>query len=203
MRGVLVTIILTALLALLATGCGSMKSVLADPEWSENYSLEARCDVPKLIDGSMYTTAETLRPEHVRGTKADESRFTEVNITFKEPKDIKRVVIRRRSEDTAVLDVDVLAMIDGNWEEVKSVRGELGKDNAAGNDIDIRVKTTTNEIKVRVERAARTADGKSAIAVAPGASSVRDRSAQIERLLQLPVKLAEIELYGVKAEAES
>jgi len=203
MQRVCVVGVLVTLLALLTTGCGSMKSVLADPEWSENYALEADCDVPNLIDGSMYTTGQTILPEHTRGTKAEDSRFTNVTVTLKKPKDIKRVVIRRRSEDSAVLDVDVMAMVDGEWKEVRKIRGEIGNDNASGNDVDIRIKAVTDKVMVKIQRATRTADGKSAIAAAPGSGGGRDRGAQIERLLQQPIKLAEIELYGVKAEQES
>ncbi len=203
MRKAFVVTILLISLALLATGCSSMKAVFADPEWSDNYALQGRCDVPKLIDGSMYTTGETILPEHVRGAKADDSRFTNVTITLKEPKEIRRVVIRRRSEDAAVLDVNILAMVDGDWKQIKTIRGELGKNNDSGNDIAMMVKALTDKIMVKAQRATRTADGKSALAASPGASGGRDRSAQIERMLQQPIKLAEIELYGVKAKEES
>jgi hypothetical protein len=200
MQRAFVIIIFSTLIALFVTACGGMKSVLSDPEWSENYSFQADCDVPKMIDGSMYTAEEARRAEYIKGQPADDSRFTNVTITFREPKDIKRILVRRRTEDSAPLDLDILAMEDGEWKTVKKVRGEIGTDNERGNDIDIRLSVVTDKIRVRVQRASRTASGKLGITVRGGASG-RARSAELERILRQPVKLAEIEIYGVKTEA--
>jgi hypothetical protein len=176
-----------------------MKSVLGEPEWSENYALEAESDVPKMNDGSMYSSGETLLMEHMRGERADDSRFTEVSMKFKEPKDIKRVVLRRLPEDAVPLDVDIEALINGEWNTVKSVRGQVGVDNQVSNDIDLRINAFTDNIKVRVQRATRTEDGKAAITRTPGSSTRGSgRSAEIERVLRQPVTISEIEIYGIK-----
>jgi hypothetical protein len=175
-----------------------MKSVFGDPEWSENYALEGESDIEQLNDGSMYTTGKTHPPEYVRGKKTDDSRFTDAIITFKEPKDVRKIVLRRRSEDSVAVDIDVVVMADGEWQTIKEVRGEID------DDIVVRVKTVTDKLRIRVQRATRTAKGKTAIAKsAGGGTRGRGRTAAVERLLREPVTLAEIEVYGLKSKEES
>ena len=193
MQRICIAIVLTTLLALLSTGC----AMLAQPDWSENYALEGECDVEQLSDGSMYTTGETHMPEYIRGQRADDSRFSDAILTFKEPKTIKKIVIRRRPEDSVAVDINVLAMINGDWKMVKQARGEI-KD-----DINIMVSTTTDKLKIRAQRATRTAKGKSGIARSAGGGSGRGRRTQVERVLREPLRFAEIEIYGLKPKEES
>ena len=196
-RFVVVTVIVS-LLALFAAGCASMKSALAEPEWSRNYALEGECDIPQLNDGSMYTTGNTHPPEYVRGEQADDSRFSDAIVTFKEPKDIRKIVLRRRSEDSIPLDVDIVVIKNDEWQTVKEVRGEVG------DDVDIRLKVVADKVRIRIQRATRTAKGKAAIAKSSGGGTRgRGRQAELERLLREPVKLAEIEVYGLKSEEEA
>ena len=197
MQRVFVATFLASLLALFAAGCASMSSMLAEPEWSENYALEGECDVPELNDGSMYTTGQTHPPEYVRGEQVDDSRFSDAIVTFREPKDIRKIVLRRRSEDSVPVDVDILSMADGEWETIKEVRGEVG------DDIDMRIKAVTDKLRVRIQRATRTAKGKVAMSRTTSGTRGRGRGAEMERILREPIKLAEIEIYGLKVEGES
>ncbi len=192
-----VAAVLLPLLVVFALGCGAISSMLKEPEWTENYALAGQCDIEQLTDGSMYTTAVTHPPEYIRGQQMDDSRFTDANITLKEPKDIRRVVVRRRSEDSVPVDLDILAMINGELQTVKEVRGEI-KD-----DIDIRVKVVTDQLRIRAQRATRTAGGKAAITKSTTSTTGRARAAEMDRVLREPPKFAEIELYGFKAEEES
>lgn len=192
-----VAAVLLPLLAVFALGCGGVSSMLKDPEWTENYALAGECDIEQLNDGSMYTTATTHAPEYIRGEQMDDSRFTDANVTLKEPKDIRRIVVRRRSEDSVPVDLDILAMINGELQNIKEVRGEV-KD-----DIDIRVKVVTDHLRIRAQRATRTAGGKAAITKSTSSARGRGRSADMDRVLREPPKFAEIELYGFKAEEES
>lgn len=188
------TIGMLASLALFLAGCGGVSSMLSEPPLTENYALSGTSDVPNLTDGSMYTTEKAKIPEYVRGGDQEESRFSEVTVTLKEPKDIRKIAIRRRPDDVVAVDVDIEAMVNGEWNNIKEIRGSIDS------DMDARVKVVTDQIKVKIQRATRTADGKSAIATGPGASSGRRRGAEVDRILYDPVKLAEIELYGFKEE---
>lgn len=193
MRRVSVVIVLATLLALFAAGCAMLKQ----PEWSENYALEGECTVEQMNDGSMYSSGKTLPPVYVRGQKPDDSRFNNAIITFKEPKAIKKIALRRRPDDTVPADVNVEAMVDGNWKVVKEVRGAIKE------DINIQVSVVTDKIKIRAQRATRTSEGKTGFA-ASSATGGRGQRSQIERVLREPVKFAEIEIYGLKGkEAES
>jgi hypothetical protein len=198
MQRFVVFTVLLSLLALFAAGCAVMKSALAEPEWSKNYALEGECDIPQLNDGSMYTTGKTHPPEYVRGERPDDSRFSDAIITFKEPKDIRKIVIRRRPEDSVPLDVDIVVMKDDEWQTVKEARGEIG------DDVDVRLKIVADKLRIRIQRATRTDKGKAAIAKSSGGGTRgRGRQAELERLLRQPVKLAEIEVYGLKSEEEA
>ena len=194
MQRIFVIFALVASMALFSAGCGSMKSMLSDPAWSENYALKGECTVEQMIDGSMYTAGETRPAEYKKGEEVDDSRFSEVTLTLKEPKDIRKIVLRRRSEDSVPVDLDILVMEDGDWKTLKTLRGQVGVDSERGNDIDIRVKVVTDQIKIRAQRATRTAKGK--IAISTRDSSGR-RTAQIDRILRQPIKIAEFEVYGL------
>jgi len=197
MQRVYVTFSILSLLALFLTGCG-LTSKLAEPPLSENFATKGTCNVPELIDGSMYTTAKTLQPEYVKGSEQESSRFSEATITFKEPRDIKKVVIKRREEDVVAVDVDLEAMVDGSWKTLKEIRGDVKP------IIEARVDIVTNQFKVKVQRATRTADGKSAISKTgkQGGAGGR-RGPEIDRILYDPVKLAEIELYSFQSQGET
>ncbi len=198
MQRFFVAIALVPLLGLLAVGCSFMSSVFSEPDWSENYALKGECDIPELNDGSMYSTGKTHSPQYVRGEQADDSRFTDAVITLKEPKDIKRITIRRRTEDSVPVDINIFGMVDGRWKPLAQMRGKT-KD-----DININVSAVTDKVRIRMQRATRTADGKAAIAKSSsGRSGGRGRSSERERLMREPIMLAEIELYGLKAKAES
>ena len=197
MQRVLAAIVLVPLLALLIAGCSIMKSALSEPKWSENYAIDGECDIPQLNDGSMYSTGKTHPPEYVRGGPMDDSRFSDAIITLKEPKDIRRIVVRRRPEDSVPVDVDIVIMEGDEWKTIKEVRGEVGE------DLDIRIKTVADKIRVRVQRATRTAKGKVAITKSSSGTTGRGRSAELERLLREPLTLAEIEIYGLKPEEEA
>jgi HSP20 family molecular chaperone IbpA len=188
--------VLLPLLFVFALGCGGISSMLKEPEWTENYALAGECDIEQFNDGSMYTTATTHPPEYIRGQQMDDSRFTDTNITLKEPKDIRRIVVRRRSEDSIPVDLDILAMVNGELQIIKEVRGVV-KD-----DIDVRVKVVTDQFRIRAQRATRTAGGKVAITKSTSARG-RARTADMDRVLREPPKFAEIELYGFKSEEES
>jgi len=200
MQRIFVAITLVSLLVISAVGCSSMSSMLSEPDWSENYVLEAECDLPELNDGSMYTTAKMHPPEYIKGERPDDSRFSDAIVTLKEPKDIRKIVLRRRSEDVAAVDVDILIMKNGDWKEVKQVRGEIGVDSERGNDIDISLKVVADKIRIRAQRATRTSKGKMAIS---STDSSGRRGAQMERILREPIKLAEIEMYGLKIQEGS
>lgn len=197
MQRFLTAVVLLPLLAVFAAGCGSISSALKEPEWSKNYALEGECDVEQLNDGSMYTTGKTHPAEYVRGGQTDDSRFTDAIITFKTPVDIRRIVVRRRSEDSVPVDLDILVITNGEWETIKEVRGEI-KD-----DIEIRIKAAADKFKIRAQRATRTSKGKAAVAKSTSGGG-RARSAAVERVLREPLTFAEIEMYGLKeAEVES
>lgn len=182
------------LLAFLVVGC----AVLAEPKWSENYALKGVCDVEQLNDGSMYTSGQTHPPEYVKGEKPDDSRFNDAIITLKSPQEIRRIVVRRRPEDTVPVDLNIYAMIDNQWQLIKDVRGE------AKSDIDVKINAIkTDKIKVRAQRSVRTAGGKSAVVQSGGRGRIaggRGGAAEVERILREPVKFAEIELYGLQTE---
>ena len=191
------TAVLLPLLVVSALGCGAISSMLKEPEWTENYALAGECDIEQLNDGSMYTTAATHPAEYIRGQQMDDSRFTDTNITLKEPKDIRRIVVRRRSEDSVPVDLDILAMLNGELEIIKEVRG------AVKDDIDVRVKVVTDQFRIRAQRATRTAGGKVAITKSTSSTRGRARTADMDRVLREPPKFAEIELYGFKSEEGS
>ena len=192
-----VAAVLLPLLAVFAVGCGGVSSMLKEPEWTENYALAGECDIEQLNDGSMYTTAATHPAEYIRGQQMDDSRFTDTNITLKEPKDIRRIVVRRRSEDSIPVDLDILAMLNGELQTIKEVRG------AAKDDVEIRVKIVTDQFRIRAQRATRTSKGKVAITKSTSSATGRARTAEMDRVLRQPPKFAEIELYGFKAEEGS
>ncbi len=193
MQRVYVAGVLVSLLIVFVAGCG----ILAQPEWSENYALEATSTVPEVIDGSMYSSGRALPPEYVRGQRADDSRYTDIILTFKEPKEIRRIVVRRRSEDSTAIDVNVFAMNDDKWKPISdSIRGAM-KD-----DIAISVRASTDKIKVRVQRATQTAAGKSSITSGTDRGGRTSRT-QIDTILRQPIKFAEVEVYGLKPKAEA
>ena len=185
MQRVFVAVVLVSLLIAFASGCG----MLAEPEWSDNYALKAESTVPEMNDGSMYSSGKTKMAEYVKGARADDSRFNDVVFTFKEPKPLRKVILRRRPEDTVAVDVNIFAMVDGEWKLISDVtRGEVT------DDVSISIRTTTDKLKIRTQRATRT-KGKSA--VTRGADSGGKRQ-QMERVLREPLKFAEIEIYGLK-----
>ncbi len=190
MKRVFVAVVLVSLLMAFVAGC----SIFAEPEWSDNYALEAQSNAPKMSDGSMYSSGETKPPEYIRGQRADDSRYNDIILTFKEPKLLRRIVLRRRSEDNVAIDVNVFVMINDKWDQISDMtRGEV-KD-----DVSISIRTTTDKLKIRVQRAVRS-KGKSAIV----ASSDRTgRQRNMERVLRQPVKFAEVEVYGLKPKTET
>lgn len=197
MQRISVAGVLFPLLIMFATGCGSISSILAEPEWSENYALEAESNVPELIDGSMYSRGEAKPPAHTRGQRGDDSRFTDILLTFKEPKDIKKIVLRRRSEDSTAVDVNVFAMINDKWKMINDLtRGEMD------DDLKISVRTNTDKLKLRVQRASRTAQGKSSITSGTNRGG-RTSRIQIQSILRQPIKFAEVEVYGLKPKAKT
>ncbi|MEK7397502.1 MAG: hypothetical protein AAB116_11260 [Candidatus Poribacteria bacterium] len=92
------------ILVLFIAGCAS----LAEPQWAK---LDVTSDIEQFTDGSMYTTGQTQNPEYVKGEKIDNSRFTEAYVSLKSPQDVKRIIVRRRTEDTAATDLNVFAMV--------------------------------------------------------------------------------------------
>lgn len=197
MQRISVAGVLFSLLIVFAVGCGSISSMLAEPEWSENYALEAESNVPNLVDGSMYSRGDAKMAEHVRGQRADDSRFTDILLTFKEPKDIKKIIVRRRSEDNVAIDANVFAMVNDKWRKISdTTRG------AMDDDVNISVRTTTDKLKIRVQRASRTSTGKSAIA-SSGGNRGGGRSLQAQAVLRQPIKFAEVEVYGLQLKAEA
>lgn len=180
-------IVLTIILA----GCAALK----EPNWAK---LEATSPVEQFTDGNMYTTAQTQIPEYVKGEARDDSRFTDAVVSLKTPQDVKRIVIRRRAEDTVPVDLDVYAIVNEQWKILREIRGE------EKSDIDIKINSTeTNKIKIRAQRATRTASGKSSVtaqAQAGGKQGANKRSndpGAAERMLREPLKFAEIEVYGL------
>ena len=197
MQRISVAGVLFPLLIVFAAGCGTISSMLAEPEWSENYALEAESNVPQLVDGSMYSRGDAKPAEHIRGRRADDSRYTDIILTFKEPKDIKRIVLRRRPEDSTAVDVNVFAMVNDEWKQVHDLtRGEVD------DDIKISLRTTTNKLKIRVQRASRTAKGKSSVTSGTNRGGRTSRT-QIESILREPIKFAEVEIYGLKPKAKT
>lgn len=192
MQRVSVAGVLVPLLIVFVAGCG----MLAAPEWSDNYALEATSSVPEVNDGTMYSSGKTQPAKYIKGVRPDDSRFTDVILTFKEPKELRKVVVRRRSEDNVAVDINVFAMIKDEWTLISdSTRGEI-KD-----DINIGIRAHTDKLKIRSQRAIRTAKGKTAIAKSADRGAGRRR--QVETILRQPLKYAEIEVYGIKAKAES
>jgi len=192
MQRIFAAIVSATLLAIVAAGC----SMLSEPGYSENYAIKAKCTVPEMIDGSMRTAGKTHSAEYVRGGSVDDSRYNEAIVTLKEPKTIRKIVVRRRPAEVVSLDINVEAMIDGEWKLIKEVRS------AEKQDIDILVKTHTDNIKVRIQRSTRTSKGKSGIAQAAKGGG-RTRAQDVTRLLREPVLIAEIELYGLAPKVES
>jgi len=170
--------------------------MLAEPTWSK---LEVASDVEQFTDGSMYTTAQTQVPEYVKGEAKDDSRFTDAVVSLKTPQDIRRILIKRRTEDAVAVDLDVYVLSGEDWKLVKEIRGD------ENSDIDIKISSIeASKIKIRAQRSTRTAAGKSAIAT-PAAKQGNKRavggggSVEADRILREPVKFAEIEVYGVAA----
>lgn len=192
MQRIFAATILATLLAVVASGC----AILADPGYSENYAIKAKCNVSEMIDGSIRTAGKMQRPEYVRGQAADDSRYNDAIITLKEPKEIRKIIVRRRTDEVIALDINVFAMIDDEWKIVKKVRG------VGDQDISILVRTVTDKIKVRAQRASRTAKGKSGIAQAARGQRGSGRRPDMSRLLREPVMIAEIEVYGLKPKEE-
>lgn len=197
MQRISVAGVLFPLLIMFIAGCSSISSMLAEPEWSENYALEAKSNVPELIDGSMYSRGKAKPPEHIRGQRGDDSRFTDIVLTFKEPKDIRKIVLRRRSEDSTAVDVNIFAMINDKWKMINDLtRGEMD------DDLKISVRTNTNKLKIRVQRASRTAQGKSSITSGTNRGGRTTRT-QIQSILREPITFAEVEVYGLKPKAKT
>ena len=190
MQRIFAVTILTTLLAVVAIGC----SMLADPGYSENYAIKAKCNVPEMIDGSIRTAGKMQRPEYIKGEPPDDSRYNDAIVTLKEPKEIRKIVVRRRPDEVIALDINMFAMIDGEWKLVKEARG-VGEQ-----DINILVRTTTDTIKIRAQRATRTAKGKSGIAQASGRGGRGGRQQEMSRLLREPAMIAEV--YGLKPKEE-
>jgi len=197
MQRISVAGVLIPLLIVFAAGCGSISSMLAEPELSENFALEAECNVPELVDGSMYSRGNAKPAEYIRGQRADDSRFTDILVTFKEPKEIRRVVLRRRSEDSTALDVNIFVMKNDEWKMIHDLtRGEMD------DDLKISVRTNTDKLKIRVQRASRTSKGKSSVTSGTSRSGRSSRT-QVETILREPIKFAEVEVYGLKPAAEA
>lgn len=188
MQRIFAAIVLAGLLVIVAAGC----SMLAEPGYSENYAIRAECTVPEMIDGSMRTAGKTHPAEYERGGAVDDSRYNEATVTLKEPKTIRKIVVRRRPDEVVSVDINIEAMIDGEWEIIKEVRS------AEDQDIDILVKTFTDQIKIRAQRSTRTSKGKSGVAqAAKGQVGGRTRAQDVTRLLREPIMIAEIEIYGL------
>ncbi len=190
MQRVSVVGVLVPLLIAFVAGC----AILASPEWSENYALEATLNVPEMNDGSMYSSGKTQPAEYIRGQRADDSRYSDVLITFKEIKDVRKILIRRRSEDNTAVDINIFAMMNDEWKLISDATRGADKD-----DISILIRAKTDKIKIRSQRATRTAGGKTAISRS-GDSGNRRR--QIESILREPLKYAEVEVYGLKPKAK-
>jgi hypothetical protein len=191
MKKIIFTFASLIVLASFLAGC----AVLKEPSWVK---LEAKSEVEQFTDGSMYTTAETRMPEYSKGDARDDSRFRDAVVSLKTVQPVKRIVVRRRTEDVVAADIDLYAMIGEEWELIKEIRG------IESADIDIKINTTkTDKIKIRAQRATRTAAGKSAVATgAQGAGGKRigNDPGAAERLLREPLKFAEIEVYGISDE---
>lgn len=187
-RNASVFIISLTYLVILISGC----AFLAEPKY-ERY--EVTSDVEQFTDGSMYTSAKTQIPAYVKGRGIEDSRFTEAVVKLKSPREVRKVTVRRRTEDTVPVDINVLAKVGEEWKMLKQIRGEVKS------DISIQFSpVVTKEIKIEAQRATRTADGKSAISVGPGRGAGRRGATgggEVERLLREPVKIAEIEVYGL------
>jgi len=196
MRRLTYTLAFLFTLTLIVSGC----SKLAEPTWAK---LDVTSDVEQFTDNSMYTTAQTQIPEYVKGETKDDSRFTDAVVSLKKPQDIRRILIRRRSEDSVPIDLNVYVLSgkEGeDWKLVKEIRGE------EKTDVDIKLSSIlAAKIKIRAQRASRTASGKSGIAAKPNAAGGGNQavrrttggSLEADRVLREPVKLAEIEVYGI------
>ncbi|HGJ65786.1 TPA: hypothetical protein ENS27_10390 [bacterium] len=194
MKRIIYSLISLIAITLILSGC----AVLKEPTWTK---LEVTSEVEQFTDGSMYTTAEAQMPEYIKGEARDDSRFRDAVVSLKSVQPVKRVLIKRRTEDTVVVDIDLYAMINSEWQIVKELRG------IETTDIDIKINTTnTDKIKIRVQRATRTASGKSAVVSQPqaggagGGRKVGNDPGAAERILREPVKFAEIEVYGISEE---
>ena len=179
------------ILVLFMAGCAS----LAEPQWAK---LDVTSDIEQFTDGSMYTSGQTQNPEYVKGEKLDNSRFTEAYVSLKSVQDVKRIIVRRGTEDTVPTDLNVFAMVNKEWEPVKEIRGD------EKSDIDVRINTVkTDKIKIRAQRSLKTSTGKSAVQQGGGAKQGGRRAAgqagagEAERVLREPLKFAEIEVYGL------
>ena len=184
------TLAFLLVLTLFVAGC----AVLAEPKWSK---LEVNSDVEQFTDGSMYTSAQTQIPEYVKGEARDDSRYTDAIVSLKSPQAIKRILIRRNSEDTVPVDINLFAFMNDNWKLLKEIRGE------EKSEIDIRLSTIeTSKIKIKAQRATRTATGKSAVVQSGGEKKTGKRAGaggavEADRILREPLKFAEIEVYGI------
>ncbi len=187
-RNASIFFVLLTCLVVLISGC----AFLSEPKY-EKY--EAISDVEQFTDGSMYTSAKTQIPAYVKGKDMEDSRFTEAVVKLKSPQEVRKVAVRRRAEDTVPVDINVLAKVGEEWQTLKQIRGEVKS------DINIQFSpVVTSEIKIEAQRATRTADGKSAISMGAGKGGTRRGASgggEVERLLREPVKIAEIEVYGL------
>jgi len=192
-RRICLAIGLLALLSYVFAGC----SMLAEPKMAK---YEITSDLEQFTDGSMYTTAQTQIPEYVKGQKMEDSRFTEAIVKLKSAQEVRKVVIRRRTEDAVAVDINLFAMSGDQWKLMKEIRGEVKS------DIEMKVSPiSTDKIKIEAQRATRTADGKSAVSTTTGKSSSKRGAGgggEVDRILREPLKFAEIEVYGLlQAEA--
>jgi len=86
-------------------------------------------------------------------------------------------------------------MKNDEWKMIHDLtRGEMD------DDLKISVRTNTDKLKIRVQRASRTSKGKSSVTSGTSRSGRSSRT-QVETILREPIKFAEVEVYGLKPKA--
>lgn len=130
-------------------GCRSVKGVNTPVAWSENYALakDVEATAPTMIDGDLETMGETTFDVPYGTNVVSEP---EAFVKLPERKMIHRIVIH--SPNLREFEVLARNQYDG-WDKIRAVR------NNTSDVIDLRVRTDTDGIRLRVQR---TRDNKNA-----------------------------------------
>ena len=165
--------------------CGILKTAIGtNQSWSRNYARlqGTTATAPEMIDGDYRTTGKTTFPEGASAAMGI-SAFSEAVIQLPEKKSIHRIVIH----SDKLQQFDIMVNNDRGYITLKEVKS------VTANPIDLRVSTTTDNIKVRVRKSSDDI-----------AATRRSTGGRRRGLRRVAATIQEIELYGFsdKSEAE-